>query len=127
MYLSLFSLFCQYQWLCPDPQPVRSFPPACRPPPQLDLLTSDYKGSEDCLYLNVFTPQLDSSEEHRLPVMVWIHGGAFRLGSSTSLQYGPERLLDKDVIVVSINYRLGPLGFLTTGGFLFWLWLLFWF
>merc|ERR1711971_1397713 len=49
------------------------------------------------------------------PLMVWIHGGAFQMGSASSEHYGPERLLEKEVIVVSINYRLGPLGFLTTG------------
>eukprot|EP00091_Calanus_sinicus_P021392 TRINITY_DN6315_c0_g1_i1.p1 TRINITY_DN6315_c0_g1~~TRINITY_DN6315_c0_g1_i1.p1 ORF type:complete len:174 (-),score=32.85 TRINITY_DN6315_c0_g1_i1:369-890(-) len=47
--------------------------------------------------------------------MVWIHGGAFRFGSSTSEHYGPERLLEEDIVLVSINYRMGPFGFLTTG------------
>ena len=47
--------------------------------------------------------------------MVWIHGGAFQLGSSLSDFYGPERLLDEDVVLVTLNYRLGALGFLTTG------------
>jgi carboxylesterase type B len=84
--------------------------------PQLDPLGGEYKGSEDCLYLNVFTPQLESMPgSEQLPVMVWIHGGTFQFGSGSSEQYGPERLLDKGVVVVTLNYRLGALGFLTTG------------
>jgi len=83
--------------------------------PQLDFITGEYKGSEDCLYLNVFTPQLESVASSKYPVMVWIHGGAFQFGSGSSEQFGPERLLDEEVVLVTINYRLGPLGFLTTG------------
>jgi carboxylesterase type B len=49
------------------------------------------------------------------PVMLWIHGGGFTIGSGTEREYDPTRLLDKDVVVVSINYRLGPLGFMTFG------------
>ena len=45
--------------------------------------------------------------------MVWFHGGGFASGQAS--MYGPEHLLDKDVILVSINYRLGPLGFFTLG------------
>lgn len=47
--------------------------------------------------------------------MVWIHGGAFVLGDGTPLLYGPDRYLDYDVIIVTINYRLGPLGFMSMG------------
>ena len=79
------------------------------------LVKGEYTGSEDCLFLNVFTPQLESIGHVNYPVMVWIHGGAFQFGSASSEHYGPERLLEQEVIVVSINYRLGPLGFLTTG------------
>ncbi|KAK3926001.1 Esterase FE4 [Frankliniella fusca] len=53
------------------------------------------------------------SRAQPLPVMVWIHGGAFLTGSGW--MYGPEFILDKDVILVSFNYRLGVLGFLSTG------------
>ena len=72
-------------------------------------------GSENCLFLNVFTPNEKSEDEgdHRgkrgLPVMFWIHGGGLVNGSSTP--YNPERLVKKGVIVVTINYRLGFLGF----------------
>ena len=47
------------------------------------------------------------------PVMVWIHGGGFFAGSASPSFYGPEHLLDHDIILVSINYRVGPLSFLT--------------
>ena len=65
-------------------------------------------GSEDCLYLNIYAPQPNG---HPLPVMVWIHGGTFVAGSGA--QYNGHALADKGhLIVVTINYRLGPFGFL---------------
>jgi para-nitrobenzyl esterase len=64
--------------------------------------------SEDCLYLNVFAPT--GHPAAGLPVMVWIHGGAFVAGESDD--YNPTRLVADGVIVVTINYRLGALGFL---------------
>lgn len=67
--------------------------------------------NEDCLFLNIYTKSLTDN----LPVMVWIHGGSFSGGSGNSLVYGPDYLVDDGVMVVSINYRLGPLGFLSTG------------
>uniref|UniRef100_A0A1B6L7B7 Carboxylic ester hydrolase n=1 Tax=Graphocephala atropunctata TaxID=36148 RepID=A0A1B6L7B7_9HEMI len=70
-------------------------------------------GSEDCLFLNVFTPK--AIEKDILPVMIYIHGGAFAGGSGDKVNYGPDLLLDRDVVLVTINYRLGPLGFLSTG------------
>jgi para-nitrobenzyl esterase len=63
--------------------------------------------SEDCLYLNVYTPE---RRGFLRPVMVYIHGGAFITGESDD--YGPRRLLDRGVVVVTINYRLGALGFM---------------
>ena len=66
-------------------------------------------GSEDCLYLNVFTSDLNSSK----PVLIFVHGGAFVVGSNNSKVYGPQALLDLDVVLVTMNYRLGPLGFLS--------------
>ena len=65
---------------------------------------------EDCLYLNVWSP-VESADE-ALPVMVWIHGGSFESGSGAMGVYNGARLATKGVVVVSINYRLGPLGFL---------------
>ncbi|KAL4709685.1 hypothetical protein ACJJTC_007416 [Scirpophaga incertulas] len=67
-------------------------------------------GSEDCLYLNVYSP--DISPKSPLPVMVWIHGGGFICGSSDDLVYGPDFLVRHNVVVVTINYRVGTLGFL---------------
>jgi para-nitrobenzyl esterase len=65
---------------------------------------------EDCLYLNVFTPNADGKKR---PVMLWIHGGGFTHGSGTDDIYdGIPLALRGDVVVVSINYRLGALGFL---------------
>jgi para-nitrobenzyl esterase len=68
--------------------------------------------TEDCLFLNVYTPpKINRGAPHRHPVMVWIHGGALFLGESDD--YDPSKLVrDGDVIVVTINYRLGFLGFL---------------
>jgi len=62
--------------------------------------------SEDCLYLNVYTPSIDGN----FPVMFWIHGGAFYLGHSDSNMFGPDYFMDTNVVLVSINFRLGILG-----------------
>ncbi|XP_005093482.1 fatty acyl-CoA hydrolase precursor, medium chain [Aplysia californica] len=67
--------------------------------------------TEDCLYLDVYRPRLTNSSQS-LPVMVWIHGGGFRHGSKNS--FNGSILASHDVIVVIVNYRLGPLGFLST-------------
>ncbi|HEY91501.1 MAG TPA: carboxylesterase family protein [Dehalococcoidia bacterium] len=69
-------------------------------------LPIDY--SEDCLYLNVFSESL--IPQARRPVMVWIHGGAFQFG--TGAGYDPQHLVRKGVVIVTINYRLGVLGYL---------------
>ena len=66
--------------------------------------------SEDCLYLNVWTPT--KSENEKLAVMVWIHGGGFTAGTPAEKTYHGEWLAKKGVIVVSIGYRLGVMGFL---------------
>src|SRR5215472_18159100 len=68
--------------------------------------------TEDCLYLNVFTPNLsdEASTSRAYPVMVWIHGGALTVGESDD--YTPTKLVQQGVIVVTFNYRLGALGFL---------------
>lgn len=74
--------------------------------------------SEDCLFLNIWTPGLDNS---RRPVMFWIHGGAFSMGSGSQPMYrGGELAKAGNIVLVTINYRLGVLGFLNlnevTGG-----------
>src|ERR1700761_6260452 len=65
--------------------------------------------SENCLYLNVYTPRATSAHA-RLPVMVWLHGGAFDYGESND--FNPAPLVAQGIIVVTVNYRLGALGFL---------------
>ncbi|HEX2594097.1 MAG TPA: carboxylesterase/lipase family protein [Rhizomicrobium sp.] len=67
--------------------------------------------SEDCLYLNVWTPAASGDETERLPVMVWIHGGAFMTGAGSLPVYDGAALARKGVVVVTINYRLGVLGY----------------
>ncbi|XP_050959568.1 uncharacterized protein LOC127160965 isoform X2 [Labeo rohita] len=69
--------------------------------------------SEDCLYLNIYTP-VKPGEDAKLPVMVWIHGGGLVLGSA-SLYDGSVLSAYQDVVVVLIQYRLGLLGFFSTG------------
>ncbi|XP_046977688.1 putative inactive carboxylesterase 4 isoform X2 [Vanessa cardui] len=69
------------------------------------------EGSEDCLYLNVYSPNIAPSKP--LPVMVFIHGGGFVSGSGDDTEYGPKFLVRKNVIVVTFNYRLEVLGFLS--------------
>uniref|UniRef100_A0A2M4AQ59 Carboxylic ester hydrolase n=1 Tax=Anopheles triannulatus TaxID=58253 RepID=A0A2M4AQ59_9DIPT len=71
-------------------------------------------GSEDCLYLNVYRPKRNGSD--LLPVMVYIHGGGYYYGSADPQIYGPERILaTQQVLLVTIQYRLGVFGFLSTG------------
>lgn len=81
--------------------------------PQMQQGTPGPQGSEDCLYLNLWTPIFSKVPvgTNRLPVMVWIHGGGNSVGSAaTSLYNGAWLAGEHDVIVVSIHYRLGPLG-----------------
>uniref|UniRef100_A0A3B3D3U0 Carboxylic ester hydrolase n=1 Tax=Oryzias melastigma TaxID=30732 RepID=A0A3B3D3U0_ORYME len=76
---------------------------------QVTLLQTKTQGSEDCLYLNIFVPQ-GLSLSTNLPVMIYLFGGAFLMGASDDV------LADRgDVIVVTVNYRVGTLGFLSTG------------
>jgi para-nitrobenzyl esterase len=89
----------QFSSICPQsPYPPGSVY-ALAPQPQ----------SEDCLYLNVWTP-VDNAGEKR-PVMVWIHGGALTRGSGSIPFYDGEALARKGVVLVTINYRLGPFGY----------------
>ncbi|XP_037041278.1 esterase E4 isoform X1 [Bradysia coprophila] len=80
-----------------------------------DLVSAEYVGSENCLHLNVYSPlpPRDSSiNTSKLAVLVWIHGGAFMSGSGNTDYYSPEYLVQENVVVVTLNYRLGVLGFL---------------
>jgi para-nitrobenzyl esterase len=96
------------------PQPVKrwdgvrvctDFGPAC-PQPKVAIFGAA-RTNEDCLYLNVWAPAKHAGE--RLPVMVWIHGGAYVIGSGS---IDGEALARQGVVVVTINYRLGAFGFL---------------
>lgn len=72
--------------------------------------------SEDCLFLNVFRPS-GATEESNLPVLYWIHGGAYTNGAGSVAWYDGSRLASRGCIVVSINYRLGAFGFAGTGNY----------
>ncbi|HUO97204.1 MAG TPA: carboxylesterase family protein [Rhizomicrobium sp.] len=72
------------------------------------------KVSEDCLFVNVWTPA--TSTKDKLPVLFWIHGGGYFEGSSSAAIYDGDSFARKGIIVVSLNYRLGALGFLATPG-----------
>lgn len=77
-------------------------------------------GIEDCLHLNVYVPErsrtqlAQSNKTKLLPVMVFFHGGGWQCGSGTRSFYGPDYLLEHDVVYIGANFRLGPLGFLST-------------
>jgi len=79
--------------------------------PQFDIGTAAPAGDEDCLNLNVYTPKIDGKKR---AVMVYVHGGAFIMGGGASYFFGPNYLLENDVVLVTFNYRLGALGFLAT-------------
>lgn len=68
------------------------------------------ENSEDCLYLNIWTPEV--SETEKLPVAFWIHGGGFGGGYGSEIEFDGAEYCKKGVILVTINYRVGPLGFL---------------
>ncbi|XP_031172736.1 pyrethroid hydrolase Ces2e [Sander lucioperca] len=113
------------------PQPVEGWegvrdatqqPPMCVQHKQFSLDLFDKLGvmlvdlpdiSEDCLYLNIYTPA-NRAHDAKLPVMVWIHGGGFAMGAA-SMYDGSALAAYQDMIVVLIQYRLGLLGFLSTG------------
>jgi para-nitrobenzyl esterase len=88
------------------------FAPGCMQEPVWASVVgqADLPFSEDCLYLNIWTPA--RSPKERLPVMVWIHGGGFVSGFTSLRLYSGDNLAKKGVVVVSIAYRVGPLGFL---------------
>ena len=98
-----------------DPIEGKDYGAKCQ---QVDPGRGAMMGSEDCLFLNVFTPRIPSRADRRppasslVPVMVYIHGGDWMSGSGN---IDPAPLVDKGVVVVSMNYRLGPLGFLNLG------------
>lgn len=91
------------------------FGPACfQPKPRSASIYADPPAamSEDCLSLNIWTP----AEAHNVPVMVWIHGGSLTGGASSETLYDGSALARRGLVVVSINYRLGALGYLAHPG-----------
>jgi len=121
-----------FRWREPQPVPAwrgtrsaTAFAPACMQTGVSMPGETPPATSEDCLYLNVWSPGSPSaagagaqerpaakSANARLPVLVWIHGGAWRNGSASMPLYWGDRLAQRGVIVVTVAYRLGPLGFL---------------
>lgn len=73
-----------------------------------------YGTSEDCLYLSVFAPKEPSKDPEGYPVFFWIHGGAFEQGLGNCALYNGTTFAQKDIITVTINYRLGALGFMAS-------------
>ena len=79
-----------------------------------DMVFRDAGPSEDCLYLNVWTPGI--SAKPKRAVMVWIYGGGFQAGATSEPRQDGEHLAHKGVVVVSMNYRLGIFGFFSHPG-----------
>jgi len=103
------------RWRAPQPAPdwpgvrdATEFAPSCLQQPGPFAPPGDL--SEDCLYLNVYTPTVGGRHGPGRPVLVWIHGGGLALDGATN--YDPTQLAAEGTVVVTINYRLGALGFL---------------
>ena len=104
------------RWKAPQPvaawsdvRKADAFGAQCHQPAIFGDIVFDRPASEDCLYLNVWTPAKDA--EARLPVMVWIHGGGYQAGASHEPRHDGVPLARKGVVLVTINYRLGVFGF----------------
>jgi len=117
----------ELRWMPPQPvkpwdgvRPAKEFGPIA---PQnamagVPMVQVEQAQDEDCLFLNIWTPGIDNDKR---PVMVWIHGGAFTIGSGSDPMYNNGSLANRgNIVLVTINYRLGMLGFLNlkevTGG-----------
>lgn len=103
----------ELRWKAPQPvtswtevKTCKAFGSSCPQPKRIDV----GKTSEDCLYINVWTPAKKSNE--KLPVMFFIYGGAFTVGAACEPDYNGANLAKKGVVVVTFNYRVGPFGFL---------------
>jgi para-nitrobenzyl esterase len=108
----------ELRWAAPEPaarwqgeRDATRFGAICPQPPMLAVMTGETfpETSEDCLFLNVWT---EAEKGAALPVMVWIHGGGLTMGWSNQIQYEGTELAKRGVVLVSINYRLGSLGYL---------------
>jgi para-nitrobenzyl esterase len=106
------------RWMPPAPMPAWTgvktadkFGPACYQPklPSVSVYAGELGAmSEDCLFLNVWAPE----NAHDAPVLVWIHGGALTTGASSEALYDGTKFAARGIVFVSINYRLGVLGWL---------------
>ena len=107
------------RWMPPQPlkswngvRPAKEFEPIAPQNPMAGAIIphEEQPQDEDCLYLNIWTKGIDDAKR---PVMVWIHGGAFIIGSGTEAMYTGGKLAScGDIVLVTINYRLGALGFM---------------
>ncbi|MBN2369362.1 MAG: carboxylesterase family protein [Vicinamibacteria bacterium] len=105
------------RWKAPQPvaswegiRPVKEFGPRCMQLPIFGDMNFRASGmSEDCLYLNVWTPA--RSENERLPVLVYFYGGGFQAGDGSEPRYDGESMAAKGIVAVTVNYRLGIFGF----------------
>jgi para-nitrobenzyl esterase len=104
----------RFSAVCPQvTDPLEYYPDPARV--EIDKVTGEkieLHENEDCLRVNVWTPAVDAKKR---PVMVFIHGGAFVVGGASELYTG-KHLAKRDVVVVSLNYRLGLFGFMELGG-----------
>ena len=105
-----------FRWQAPQPAPAwdgvrdaTEFAPSC--PQQAGPFAPPGSLDEDCLYLNVYTPALGNADTSGRPVLVWIHGGGLAIDAARN--YDPTLLAAEGTVVVTINYRLGALGFLS--------------
>ncbi|NJN53013.1 MAG: carboxylesterase family protein, partial [Gammaproteobacteria bacterium] len=89
------------------PRDASEFGASCPQPVRQDRRMGVGATAEDCLFVNVWTPDVKG----RLPVLVWIHGGAFRVGASSAPFYDGVPFAKDGVVMVSLNYRLGRFGF----------------
>ena len=107
-----------------EPQPVQTwsgvrkadaYAASCMQKPNIPVSAGGTTGAlgEDCLYLNVWTPAAAPSPADKRPVMVWIHGGALVYGSGNVPLYDGTALAQRGTVVVTVNYRMGALGFFT--------------
>src|SRR5262249_22456748 len=94
-----------------EPADATRYGPICPQPKSPLPMGPDTRSSEDCLVLNVWAPSGASPQ----PVVVWVHGGAYIFGSGSQPLYDGRALAAEDVVVVTLNYRMGALGFLELG------------
>lgn len=99
-----------------DIRDCTSFGPSCLQPKASIVMGVSGAQSEDCLYLNVWTKQgagnVEKKGAGKRPVMVWIHGGGFSIGSGSQSHYDGQNFAAGGAVLVTINYRLGPFGFM---------------